>query len=167
MNELTKQDIEDIEKEIKERIALRKALGEEVVTARSFGDLSENAEYHEARRTKGKNESRIRYLRNLLRFANIIDGNSAPGEVGFFDKVTLYFEDEDEEEIYIISTSIRIDARKRIISKDSPLGKAIFGKKVGDRVLVNTNEGVSYHVVIKHIEKANGNTDLGIPINGY
>ena len=167
MSELTKQDVTDIQKEIDKCIALRKSLGDEVATARSFGDLSENAEYHEARRAKGKNESRIRYLRNILKFGNIIDGDSKDGVVGFFDKVTLFFEDDDEEEVYIISTSIRIDARKRIISKDSPLGKAIFGKKVGDRVLVNASDEVKYYVVIKNIEKSNGNTKLDIPINGY
>lgn len=167
MNEITKQDIEDIEKEIKERIALRKSLGEEVIEARSHGDLSENAEYHEARRTKGKNESRIRYLRKLIKFGNIIEGDSTPGVVGFFDKVTLYFEEDDEEEIFIISTNVRIDATKNIISKESPLGRAIFGKKIGDRIFVNVSDEVKYYVVIKDIQKSNGKQTVNIPINKY
>ena len=163
--ELTKQDVIDIEKEIEERIALRKILGEEVIEARSHGDLSENAEYHEARRAKGKNESRIRYLRRLVRFGNVIDGDSQPGMVGFFDRVTLFFEEDDEEEIFIISTSVRIDATKNIISKDSPLGAAIFGKKIGDRILVNVSDDVKYHVLIKDIQKSSKGVD--IPINKY
>lgn len=167
MFELTKQDIADMQKEIDERIALRKSLGEDVITAKSFGDLSENAEYHEARRAKGKNESRIRYLRKLIRFSTIVKYDSSPNVVSYFDKVTLFFEEDDEEEVYIISTSVRIDATKRIISKDSPLGSAIFGKKIGDRILVDVSEDVKYHVVIKNIEKSNGNSILDIPINRY
>lgn len=167
MNEITKQDILDMEQEIKERIAMRKELGDEVVRARSFGDLSENAEYHEARRAKGKNESRIRYLRKLIKFGKVIEENATPGVVGYFDKVTLLFEEDDEEEVYIISTSVRIDATKRIISKESPLGKAIFGKKVGDRIFVYVSDEVKYHVVIKDVQKANGNQTVDIPINRY
>lgn len=167
MSELTKQDILDIQKEIDERIALRKSLSDEVIEARSHGDLSENAEYHEARRSKGRNESRIRYLLKLIRFGNIVEGDSNPGVVGYFDKVTLLFEEDDEEEVFIISTSVRIDATKRIISKDSPLGAAIFGKKIGERIFVNVNETVKYHVVIKEIQKSNGNQTVDIPINRY
>lgn len=167
MNELTKQDILDMEKEIKERIELRKSLGDDVVEARSHGDLSENAEYHEARRAKGKNESRIRYLRKLIKFGHIIEENTTPGVVGFFDKITVLFEEENEEEVFVISTSVRIDATKNIISKDSPLGAAIFGKKIGDRVFVSVSDEVKYHVVIKDVQKANGNQTVDIPINKY
>ena len=167
MNELTKQDIIDKEKEIEERIALRKSLGEDVIEARSHGDLSEKAEYHEARRAKGKNESRIRYLRKLVRFGSVIEENTTPGVVGYFDKVTLLFEDDDEEEVFVISTSVRIDATKNIISKDSPLGAAIFGKKIGDRIFIQVSEEVKYHVVIKDVQKANGNQTVNIPINRH
>ena len=165
--ELTKQDIIDMEEEIKERIALRKTLSEEVIDARSHGDLSENAEYHEARRTKGKNDSRIRYLKKLIRFGSIVKVDPTPNVVSFFDKVTLFFEEEDEEEVFIISTSVRTDAKKNIISKDSPLGSAIFGKKIGDRIFINVSDEVKYYVVIKDIQKSNGNQKLDIPINGY
>ena len=164
--ELTKQDIIDIEKEIEERMALRKSLSEEVIEARSHGDLSENAEYHEARRAKGKNESRIRYLKKLAKFSDIIEEKSTPGVVDFFDKVTLLFEEDDEEDVFIISTSVRTDATKNIISKDSPLGAAIFGKKIRDRIFVNVSEEVKYHVVIKEIQKADTQT-VDIPINKY
>lgn len=167
MSELTKQDILDMEKEIQERIALRKELSDEVIEARSHGDLSENAEYHEARRSKGKNESRIRYLKKLIRFGKVIEEDKTPGVVSYFDKVTLLFEDDDEEEVFVISTEVRIDATKRIISKVSPLGAAIFGKKIGDRVLVNVSDEVKYYVVIKDVQKASGNQTVDIPINKY
>lgn len=167
MNELTKQDILDMEQEIKERIALRKELSEDVMAAKSFGDLSENAEYHEARRAKGRNESRIRYLRKLVRFGSVIEENTTPGVVSYFDKVTLLFEEDDEEEDFVISTSVRTDATKRIISKDSPLGAAIFGKKIGDRIFVHVSDEVEYHVLIKDVKKSNGDQTIDIPINRY
>ena len=165
-DELTKKDIADMQKEIEERIKLREGFHDDIVMANSYGDLSENAEYHEAKRSKNKNEGRIRYLRNMIKTAKIIneDEQGADNIVGYFDKVTLLFEDDDEEEIVTVSTKMRIDATKGIISKESPLGSAIFGKKLGDRVFVDVSADVKYYVTIKHIEKGN-NAD--IPLNKY
>lgn len=165
-DELTQKDIDDMNKEIEERIKLRSGFHDDIVMAKSYGDLSENAEYHEAKRSKNKNEARIRYLRNMIKTASIIDENNLLNKniVGYFDKVILYFEDEDEEESVMISTKMRIDATKGIISKESPLGSAIFGKSVGDRVFVNVSDDVKYYVVIKSISK---NNDADIPLNKY
>lgn len=165
-DELTQKDIDDMNKEIEERIKLRSGFHDDIVMAKSYGDLSENAEYHEAKRSKNKNEARIRYLRNMIKTASIIDENNLLNKniVGYFDKVILYFEDEDEEESVMISTKMRIDATKGIISKESPLGSAIFGKSVGDRVFVNVSDDVKYYVVIKSISK---NNDTDIPLNKY
>lgn len=165
-DELTKKDIADMQKEIEERIKLREGFHENIVMAKSYGDLSENAEYHEAKRSKNKNESRIRYLRNMIKTATIIDDNIELDNdtIGYFDKVTLLFEDDGEEEIVAISTKIRIDATKGVISKESPLGNAIFGKKKGDRVFVDVSDEVKYYVTIKNIEKG---TDTEIPLNKY
>ena len=165
-DELTKKDIADMQKEIEERIKLREGFHEDIVMAKSYGDLSENAEYHEAKRSKNKNESRIRYLRNMIKTATIIDDDIEIDNdaVGYFDKVTLLFEDDGEEEIVAISTKIRIDATKGVISKESPLGNAIFGKKKGDRVFVDVSDEVKYYVTIKNIEKG---TDTEIPLNKY
>ena len=166
-DELTRQDIADMQKEIEERIKLREGFHDDIVMARSYGDLSENAEYHEAKRSKNKNEGRIRYLRNMIKTATVIDDTLEKQDdvVGYFDKVTLFFEDDDEEEVVSISTKIRIDATKGIISKESPLGNAIFGKKKGDRVFVDVSEDVKYYVVIKNIEK--NTSDAEIPINKF
>lgn len=165
-DELTQKDIDDMNKEIEERIKLRSGFHDDIVMAKSYGDLSENAEYHEAKRSKNKNEARIRYLRNMIKTASIIDENNLLNKniVGYFDKVILYFEYEDEEESVMISTKMRIDATKGIISKESPLGSAIFGKSVGDRVFVNVSDDVKYYVVIKSISK---NNDADIPLNKY
>lgn len=151
-NELTKKDIELMKQELDHRrLVLRPQLIEAVKEARAFGDLSENFEYKVAKKEKNRNDSRCRYLENMIRSAVVISDQSADGVVGLYDKVTLYVE-EDEEEITVqIVTTMRQDALKNLISKESPVGKAVFGRKVGDRVTVQVNESYSYDVVIRAI----------------
>ena len=150
---LTKSDVEKIKAEIEHRkLVERKELIEAVKEARSHGDLSENFEYHAAKKDKNQNESRIRYLEKMIRTAKIISTDSADDEVGMNNTVTVYFEDDDEEETYKIVTTIRGNSLKNLISNESPLGKAIQGHKVGDRVLVRTNGNDGYYVVIKNID---------------
>ena len=144
-DELTKIDIKKMKEELEYRLTkVRPAILEDVKFARSHGDLSENAEYHAAKRERGKNESRIRYLRNMIKTAVIIDSTSDDDTVGLFDTVTYYVEEDDCEEQVKIVTMLRRDPFKRIISKESPLGSALMGKKVGDRVCVNIDNGYSY-----------------------
>lgn len=158
MNELTKSDVEKIEQEIEYRkLTVRKEAIEAVKEARSFGDLSENFEYYAAKRDKNRNESRIRYLERMLKNATVISDESEDDEVGMNNTVRLYIEEDDEEETYRIVTSIREDSLHGLISNESPLGKAIMGHKVGDRVLVQVNDNYSYYVVIKSIENTGQN----------
>lgn len=165
-DELTKRDIADMQQEIEDRIKLRADYHDDIVMARSYGDLSENAEYHEAKRVKNRNESRIRYLRKMIKTAKIIEDNQTDeNSVGYFDCVTILFEDTGEEDKITISTKMRIDATQGVISKESPLGNAIFGKHVGDRILVDVDKDVKYYVVIKNIEKGKGNVD--VPLNKF
>lgn len=164
-DELTQVDIDKMNKEIEERIKLRPALSEDVLVAKSYGDLSENAEYHEAKRKKNQNEGRIAYLRNMIKTAKIVEQNKNPDEVGLFDKVTILFEDDGEEQVVTLSTIVRIDATNGIISKESPLGKAIFGHKKGERIFVNVSQDMQYYVVIKDIQK--GQDDSSIPLNKF
>lgn len=162
-DELTKVDIEKMKEELEYRITkVRPEILEEVKFTRSFGDLSENAEYHAAKRERGKNESRIRYLRNMIKTAIIIDAESDEDTVGLFDTVTYYVEEDDCEEEVRIVTSLRRDPFKKIISKESPLGSALMGKKVGDRVCVKIDDSYSYCVVIRKIEKGEDDPDLEI-----
>ena len=150
---LTKSDIEKIEKEIEYRkLTVRKEAIEAVKEARSHGDLSENFEYYAAKRDKNRNESRIRYLERMLKTARVIDDSSKDDEVGMNNTVTLYFEDEGEEEKYRIVTTIRENVLEGLISIESPIGKAIMGHKVNDRVYVDINGKNGYYVVIKAIE---------------
>ena len=162
-DELTKVDIQKMKEELEYRLTkVRPEILEDVKLARSHGDLSENAEYHAAKRERGKNESRIRYLRNMIKTAVIIDSKSENDTVGLFDTVTYYVEEDDCEEQVKIVTMLRRDPFKRIISKESPLGVALMGKKVGDRVSVNIDNGYSYYIVIRKIEKGEDDESLEI-----
>jgi len=163
---LTASDIKKMEEEIEYRkLTLRPQLLEEVKETRAQGDLSENFEYHAAKRAKNKNESRIRYLDRMIRTANVIEDNSADDEVGMNNMVTVRFEDDGTEETYKIVTSIRSDSLNNMITIESPLGKALMKHKVGDSVEVKVNESVSYNVTIVKIE--NNKDDSEDRIRGY
>lgn len=151
---LTEADVEKIEEEIEYRkLVVRKEAIEAVKEARAHGDLSENFEYHAAKKDKNKNEGRIRYLERMLKTAEVIHDSSGTDEVGMNNVVHLYIEEDDETETYRLVTSIRSSSLKGLISIESPLGKAIYGKKVGDRVSVKVNDAYSYDVIIKGVEK--------------
>lgn len=153
-NELTEKDIKKIEEEIEYRkLVVRKEAIEAVKEARAQGDLSENFEYYAAKRDKNKNESRIRYLERIIRTAHVVSDESKDDEVGLYNTVDVYFEEDDETETYQIVTSIRGNSLHNMISSESPLGKALLGHKVGDRVHVMINEKAGYDVVIRRIEK--------------
>ena len=153
-DELTEQDIKKMEEEIEYRkLVVRKEALEAVKEARAQGDLSENFEYYAAKRDKNKNESRIRYLERMIKTAKVIADNSKEDEVGLYNTVDVYFEDDDETETYKVVTTVRGNSLKGLISSESPLGKALLGRKVGDRIHVQVNEKSGYDVVIKRIEK--------------
>lgn len=162
-DELTKVDIEKMKEELEYRIGVvRPAILEDVKFARGHGDLSENFEYHAAKRERGKNESRIRYLRNMIKTAIIIDDTSDSDTVGLFDSVTIYFEEDDMDDTVRIVTTLRRDPFRNIISNKSPLAVALLGHKVGERVCVKIDERSRYFVVIKSIEKGSDDDTLEI-----
>lgn len=153
-NELTKNDIKKMEEEIEYRkLVVRKEAIEAVKEARAQGDLSENFEYYAAKRDKNKNESRIRYLERMIKTAKIIEDTSEENEVGLYNTVDVYFEDDDETETFKVVTTVRGNSLKGLISSESPLGKALLGKKEGDRVYVAVNERTGYYVKIRRILK--------------
>lgn len=153
---LTKKDIEDIKEEIEFRKNERPKILEELKEARAQGDLSENFEYHCAKKKNNQNNSRIRYLEKLIDTANIIEDNASDTQVGIGDKVTVLFEDEGVTEEYTLLSTIKSDTLNNIISIESPMGKALRYKSAGDRVLINVNPEISYYVTIEKIEKGNG-----------
>ena len=165
-DELTEVDVKKMREELeyRERV-LRPQLIEDVKTARAFGDLSENFEYKAAKREKNRNDSRIRYLTRMINTAKVIEDKSSDGEVGLFDKVKIYIEEDDEEREIRLVTTLRQNAPEGLISKESPVDRAVMGHRAGDRVLVEVNPDYSYYIVIRSVEK--GEDDESIPIRGY
>lgn len=149
---LTQSDVDKIKEEIEHRkLVVRKEAIEAVKEARAQGDLSENFEYYAAKKDKNKNEGRIRYLERILKTATIISDQSEDDEVGLNNTVKIYFQEDDEEETFKIVSTMRGDSVKGRISNESPIGAAIMGHKVGDRVEIKVNDSYSYYVVIKEI----------------
>lgn len=159
-NELTENDIKKMEEEIDYRISVvRKEALEDVKTARAQGDLSENFEYHAAKKFKNQNESRIRYLQKMIKSATVIKETAAEDEIGVNNTVEVYYEDDDESEEIKLVTTVREDSLLGLISIESPLGKALLGHKVGDRVLIHVNDSLEYYVVVKRIDKTDDADD--------
>lgn len=159
-NELTKNDIKKMEEEIEYRtLVVRKQALEDVKEARAHGDLSENFEYHAAKKVKNQNESRIRYLQRMIKTAVVIDDDSASDEAGVNNTVEVYYEDDETTEKIKLVTTVRQDSLQSLISIESPLGKAVLGHKVGDRVLVEVNDNVSYYIQIKSISNTDDSDD--------
>ena len=162
-DELTQVDIDKMKEELQHRIqVLRPQLIEEVKVARSFGDLSENFEYKAAKREKNRNDSRIRYLQNMIKTAVVIDGTSQGEGIALFDKVTFLMENTGKTRKIQLVTTLRQDALKGLISKESPVGKALLGHKVGDRVKIQVSDTFAYYVQIQQVEKTGEDPDLPI-----
>lgn len=152
-DELTPSDIKKMEVEIEHRkLVVRKQALEDVKEARAQGDLSENFEYYAAKKYKNQNESRIRYLERMIRTAKVIPEDSKEDEVGINNTVTVEFVDDATEDIFKIVTTVRGNSLENLISNESPLGKALLGKKVGETAHVQVNDTIGYDVIIRKIE---------------
>jgi len=153
-NELTALDIRKMQEELDyRRLELMPELIEEVKRTRAFGDLSENYEYKAAKQAQNANKKRIRYLTRMIASAEVIEDCSAEDEVGLFDLVEVYMEEDDETETLQVVTTVRCDPRQGRISKESPMGRQLLGKHIGDRFLVQVNDTYSYYVVVRAITK--------------
>ena len=165
-DELTEVDIKKMEEEIRYReCELGPKLLQEMSRTREYGDLSENAEYKEAKREKRRNEGRIRYLKNMIRTARVITLDKRDGRISLFDRVTIFNEKLGKEKEIQLVTTLRQNALLGFVSKESPLGEALMGKRVGDRVLVKVSDSVSYYVRVVDVKAGEDNEDL--PISGY
>jgi len=153
-NELTKTDIEKMRAELDERrLKLMPELIEEVRRTRAFGDLSENYEYKAAKQAQNRNRSRIRYLERMIASAKVIEDTSADDEVGLYDKVEVYMVEDGETNTVRVVTTVRCDPLNGLISKDSPLGAALLGRRVGDRFSVQVSKEYGYTAEVRSIEK--------------
>ena len=153
-DELTREDLRKMQEELDyRRLELMPELIEEVKRTRAFGDLSENFEYKAAKQAQNKNRSRIRYLEGMIKTARVFEDRSDASSVGLFDKVEIYMPEDDETDVIQVVTTVRCDPRRGLISKESPFGKTVLGKKVGDRFTVQVSDTYSYEAVIRTIEK--------------
>ena len=165
-DELTKEDLRKMQEELDyRRLTLMPELIEEVKRTRAFGDLSENFEYKAAKQAQNKNRSRIRYLEGMIKTARVFEDRSDDNSVGLFDKVEIYMPEDDETEIIQVVTTVRCDPRKGLISKESPFGKQVLGKRVGDRFTVQVSDTYSYPAEIRSITKTEA--DGSAPLMGY
>ena len=165
-DELSEVDIRKMQEEIDYRMReVRPKLVADLQTARGFGDLSENYEYKAAKQELRRCDSRLRYLRRMINTAKVVKTKSIEGVVELFDRVTLYYEEDDETETIQLMTTLRQDALNGVISKESPLGRAILGHRVGDRVEVRVSDEVRYPVIIRAITK--GSDDDSLPISSF
>ena len=165
-DELTQVDIDKMKEEITYRkTVLRPKLIEDVQIARGFGDLSENFEYKCAKRDKNRNDSRIRYLERMIATARVIDGGSGSEGIGLFDKVTMFNEKLQKEQTIQLVTTLRQNPLKGLISKESPVGKALLGHKAGERVEITVSPEMKYTVEIRTVEK--GEDDASMDISAY
>lgn len=159
-DQLTENDIRKIKEEIDHRkYDIRPGLLDAVKEARAQGDLSENFEYYAAKREKNRNESRIRYLENVLRTSTVYEDYTEPDEVGINNTVELFLENRNQTRIFKIVTTIRSDSLKNRVSIESPIGKAIIGHKVGERVYVQVNDKIGYYAVIKSLDTSTDDED--------
>ena len=157
---MTYEGVKKLEEELEYlKTVKRKEITEKIKVALGYGDLSENFEYHAAKKDKNKNESRIRYLERMIRTAEVVSDESKEDEIGINNTVELYLEEDEEVETYKLVTSVRGNSLAGKISTESPLGKAILGHKVGDRICVKVSDAYSYYVVVKSIDKSSTDED--------
>ena len=165
-DELTREDVNKMQEELDyRRLTLHPEILEEVKRTRAFGDLSENYEYKAAKQAQRQNMSRMRYLEGMIKSARVISDRSGADEVGLFDRVEIYIPEDDETQIIQVVSTVRTDPRKGLISMDSPFGKSVLGRKVGDVITVQVSDSYSYEAEIKSITK--GKDDGSVPLLGY
>ena len=155
-DKLTRQDIALMEKELEDRrLNIRPAIMEEVKRTRAFGDLSENYEYKAAKDAQRKNDSRVRYLENMIKTAKIIDEDRGrPGGAKLYDRVTLWLPEDEEEMVIQVVSTVRTNPNEGLISLESPLGKAVLGARVGELLTIRVSDSYSYDAEVRSIEEA-------------
>lgn len=165
-DELTRADLQKMQEEIDYRVqVLRPKLIEDVQTARAFGDLSENFEYKCAKQDKNRNDARIRYLQRMIKTARVIEDRSTEETAGLYDHVEILMENTGKKRTIQLVTTLRQDALKGLISKESPVGRAVMGHRAGERVEARMENGSSFYIQILFIEK--GKDDGSIPIGSF
>lgn len=148
VNYLTEEKRDSLEIELKDlKGPKRKEILEALEYAKSLGDLSENAEYHQTREDQGKLEARIQKIEQILQSSEVVSGGGGD-TIGIGSKVVVQKTDTKVEKNYVIVGSEEADMAKGKISNRSPVGEALFGKKKGDDVSFNTPNGPAHYKII-------------------
>ena len=164
-DKLTKSDIKKMEEEIEYRkLVVRPKAVEDAREAAAQGDRSENFEYYAAKKFNRQNNSRIAYLERMIKTATIVDDSSAEDEVGLNNTVTVEFVEGGMTQTFKIVTTVRADSLSGMITTESPMGKALLHKHVGDICHVKVNDDVQYDVKIISLENTD---DTGDEINSF
>lgn len=136
----------------------REEIKEAIATARSFGDLSENSEYDEARNQQAENEARIKELETLIENADIIDESKLDAKIISLGSTVVVYDIDGEEEIkYSLVGSNETNPFEGKISDRSPVGSALMGAKAGQTVTVETPTGGSYQLRILDVYRSSKN----------
>jgi transcription elongation factor GreA len=145
---LTAEKYDELNKELENlKVNKRKEIAEHLEYAKRLGDLSENAEYHQAREDQANCEDRIAHIEQILKNAVIMDGQTT-GAVNVGSTVTVVKKGSKEERTFALVGSEEADSVSGKISNESPLGQALLGKKKGDKVTVHAPKGeVEYSIV--------------------
>ncbi len=144
---LTKAGIVELEAELKALIAERSAVADRIKTAREFGDLAENAEYQSARQEQEKNEARIAELEHILQNSDLIKSTNSSDKVGLGSAVKLKSTNGKTKEFQVVGT-VEADPLNGKISDESPIGKALLDKKVGDDIEIKTPAETTVYKIV-------------------
>lgn len=141
---LTPEGKRKLEEELQELKGVkRKEIADEIRTARGFGDLSENAEYDEAKNAQARMETRVRQIEEMLRDCIVVDESSRPADTVTVGRAVRVFDMEyEEEDTYTVVGSTEADPSKLYVSSESPIGSALIGKRVGEIADVQTPGGI-------------------------
>lgn len=134
---LTKQGVDELKAELEELLSQRSVIAERIKTAREFGDLGENMEYTAARQDQERNEARVAEIEHILQNAKVITSPKSDSKVVLGSKVKLKNEDGKTKEFQVVGT-VEADPLNGKISDESPIGKALLGKKEGQEVEIKT-----------------------------
>jgi len=149
---LTQEGKEELERELEKLIKERlPALAAKLKEAVAEGDLKENADYHDTREQKSFAEGRVQYLENILRDAVVISNDGSSDEIRIGAEVTIREDSADQDEVYMIVGAAESNPREGKISHESPIGKALLGRKKGDKVKINVPSGETLIFKIKKI----------------
>lgn len=149
---MTQKNLDDLKKELDYLVKVKRfEIIERIAEARSHGDLSENAEYDAAREEQRSNEGKIAELEYKIKNAEISEEVTDNSYVHLNSVVTVYDEDMEEEEVYTITSVTEVDVMAGKISIDSPVGSALMGKHVKDKVTVSCPDGSKYVLKILKI----------------